>query len=137
MHVDHRSRARFALNDNDWSFDPNLDEAPAPALIPMTATTSHPTNANYPDEIKILSSYYIQSCHPANQCTRFLYQYFYANQPPVSPPNMSNDPVNNDQTPLSSQYKSTPDDPLTSRASSASSYVILLATSILWYNNID
>ena len=143
VHVDHRKRARFPLINNGWMFDADSNGPPSSSMKerpPMTATKSHPTKPDYPVTRMFLSSFYIQQCHPANQVTRFLYQYFgvlsqrrsSSNHNP--PPNAS---VNDASSPGLSQYKSTSENRSTSRASSAPSYVYVSATSILWYNSID
>ena len=104
---------------------------------PMTATASHPTKSDYPQNRMVLSSFYIQSFHPANQITCFLHQHLSLPTPaaPASPGNRSRllDPSMNDaQSPDSSQYKSSSENRSNSRASSAASF----ATSILWYNDV-
>ena len=145
VHVDHRKRARYGLINNAWMFDPDLDRPPPSNMIerpPMSATGTHPTKPSYPKERMIITTHYIQSCHPAHQITHFLIQYHQRFNSSLSPPNrnrsnISNVPVAAAPSPNLSQYRSSPDNQTSSHHSSSVSYVSILATSILWYNNID
>ena len=157
FHVDHRKRVRQPRINNAWMFDPNMVGPPKSNMNeppPMAAAGKHPTDPRYPNVKLVATSAYIRSLHPISHFNRVMmvrFDHFQQKQKQqqqqqqqhrkdqsTKPIPISNDDNNNSPQPQV-------DDDATSDVSShfynSSSpvprYVSIVATSILWYNNID
>ena len=122
IHVDHRSRVLPPLINNAWMYDPNMvmqprshmDEVP-----PMAATAKHPTDTNYPRAKLVTTSAHIHSLHPISHFNRVMMARFDYLQQRKKQQQQQQQPAK-DQS-----------------AKPIPRYVSIVATSILWYNNID